>query len=391
MNAPERSPSLPVTLTVLGVSMMTIMANATISPSLPGLSEAFSSTANIETLSGMVLSLPSLAVVLSTSLFGYVADHVRTPALLAATLVLYSVGGTSGFWAQTMPQLLIGRFFLGVGVAGIMTLATMLAGNLWAGNSRDSFMGQLGAAISLGGVIFLLLGGGLAAFGWRWPFLIYLTALPLAVAAAVVIPDVTKRQPTSQTTNSEKLPLGAVAEIASIAFFAMVVFYIIPTRLPFLMQERGFNAPFLVGAAIAALTAASIPASLGYRNLRETFGPLMIFALSFSVLGSGLFLIAVTTTIIPVFIGTTLMGLGLGLVMPNQNSWMMSRVPSSARGRAAGYLTTAVFAGQFVSPLIAGLLSVIMSTSSVFAVYALTLFCMSVILGILQVTRNIPQ
>lgn len=63
-----------VTAAVLLLAAMTMMANATISPSLPGLRDHYAHVPGIDTLAGLVVTLPSLAVVLTASLMGALAD-----------------------------------------------------------------------------------------------------------------------------------------------------------------------------------------------------------------------------------------------------------------------------------------------------------------------------
>lgn len=38
--------------------------------------------------------------------------------------------------------------------------------------------------------------------------------------------------------------------------------------------------------------------------------------------------------------------------MPNMSIWLMTTVPEAIRGRALGDLSTAVFLGQFLSPIV---------------------------------------
>ncbi len=372
-NMPDgMSPKPLVAATVLAVSSLTIMANATIAPSLPGLAAAFSDVPAIETLSGLVLSLPSLAIILTAAIFGSLADRVSRRRLLAFAMTLYAVGGASGFFATTMIELLVGRVALGVGVAGTMTIATMLAADLWTGRARVQFMGRQAAAISAGGIVFLLLGGWLAESSWRGPFLIYLLAMPIAVATWIVLPE---RETPSHEVGAPRQPIewGAVAPIAGLGFFTMVMFYIIPTRLPFLMAEIGLTAPATSGLAIAAVTATSIVSALSFPPLRAKLSPLFLFAFSYFLMAISYALIATATGLGQIIAGTLIAGLGLGATMPNQNSWLMSKVNESTRGRAAGVLTTFVFAGQFASPMIAGLLSALVSLGTVFALFSIAL------------------
>lgn len=121
-------------------ALLIVMANATISPSLPGLATTFADTPGIETLAGMVLSLPSLAIILTAALFRWLADRIDRRKLLPAVMVVYALGGASALLASTMSEILAGRSVLGIGVAGTMTLVTKLAADLWSGQARAQFL-----------------------------------------------------------------------------------------------------------------------------------------------------------------------------------------------------------------------------------------------------------
>ena len=45
-------------------------------------------------------------------------------------------------------------------------------------------------------------------------------------------------------------------------------------------------------------------------------------------------------------------GLGMGIMIPNANIWVMQLAPIEIRGREIGRLTTFWFLGQFLSPLL---------------------------------------
>ena len=46
-----------------------------------------------------------------------------------------------------------------------------------------------------------------------------------------------------------------------------------------------------------------------------------------------------------------LVGMGMGLLMPNLNTWLLSVTPESTRGAAVGLMSSSVFIGQFFSPV----------------------------------------
>ena len=108
----ETPPSRAVTLAVLGLASMTIMANATVASSLPGLRAHYADVAHIDTLAGLIVTLPSLAIVLSAGLMGVLIDRWDRQKLLVVTAVLYAVGGTSGLWTDSVWAMLAGRLLI---------------------------------------------------------------------------------------------------------------------------------------------------------------------------------------------------------------------------------------------------------------------------------------
>ncbi|MEM9757264.1 MAG: MFS transporter, partial [Pseudomonadota bacterium] len=322
-------------------------------------------------LAGLVLSLPSLAIILTAGFFGWLSDKVDRRTLLPAAMVLYALGGASGLLASTMTEILAGRIVLGIGVAGVMTLVTKLAADLWAGADRARFLGWQAAAMSGGGIIFLLAGGSLAELTWRGPFAIYALALPLAVVVIRVLPGSPATTPNDQ--GAGQMPWSFMVGLGAVAFFGMVMFYVVPTRLPFLLTDIGVTAPTAAGVAIAGMTAAGMPGALLFGRIKQVLSHEAIFALSFALMAAGYGIISQAQSLPMVIAGTLTAGLGLGPLIPNQTTWLMSRIPVEVRGRAAGLLTTVVFAGQFASPLVAGVLATRMGMHEVFLVFAVLL------------------
>ena len=58
-------PGRRLTVSVLLLAAMTIMANATIAPSLPGLKAHFADVGGIDTLAGLIVTLPEIWLVVS--------------------------------------------------------------------------------------------------------------------------------------------------------------------------------------------------------------------------------------------------------------------------------------------------------------------------------------
>ncbi|MFD2103427.1 MFS transporter [Tabrizicola soli] len=395
-HAQETPPSGAVTAAVLGLASMTIMANATVASSLPGLREHYAGVPHIDTLAGLIVTLPSLAIVLSAGVMGVLIDRWDRQKLLVLTAALYCIGGTSGLWAESLWGMLAGRLALGLGVAGTMNLGMTWAGDLWHGPARARFLGMQGAAISAAGIVFMLAGGALASLHWRGAFAVYALILPIAALAFVVLGprarqmQAARGRPADRSTSSARFPWAAYAFIAPLAFLFQTAFYVTPTRLPFHLEALGVTSPFVVGALMAALVAVSAPMSLMYGRIRARLSAMVIFGLSFALIGLGFLAHATASGWQGVLAGSMIGGLGMGISMPNYTTWFMARVPATMRGRASGLLTTAFFLGQFASPLASAPLVAAFGLAGTFAVVGGALIALGGGLWALHVLRPEP-
>ena len=394
----ETPPTRAVTMAVLGLASMTIMANATVASSLPGLRQHYAEVPHIDTLAGLIVTLPSLAIVLSAGGMGALIDRWDRQKLLALTAALYLIGGTSGLWAESLTGILIGRLILGLGVAGTMTLGMTWASDLWQGPARARFMGLQGAAISAAGIVFMLAGGALASLHWRGAFAVYAMIVPIAALALVKLAPHSRRltaeragSVTRKAVSAERFPWAAYAFIGPLAFIFQVAFYITPTRLPFLLEGLGVRSPLVVGALMAALVVVSAPMSLMYGRIRQRLSAMTIFGLSYALIGAGFLCHATASSWQGVLAGSLIAGLGMGISMPNYMTWFMARVPATMRGRASGLLTTAFFLGQFASPLVSAPLVALLGLAATFGVVGGTLVLLGAALAGFHLLRPEPD
>lgn len=343
-----------VLATLLATSSLTVMAGATIAPSLPGLAAHFADVPNAGTLARLALTLPALLIAVGAPVAGAIVDRMGPRRVLLASLVLYVAGGTSGLWVPDLWSLLVGRLALGLAVAGVMTATTTLIAIYYPGTARDRVLGLQGFAMSIGGVVFLSLGGVLAEGDWRLPFAIY--ALPL-----LILPVATLRIRGSddsalpRTGASEPTPALALAtrygSLYAIAFAAMLLFYVVPTQVPFLLGSIGLTDAALAGYAIALSTVASAATSLLAARLQRSVRAWPILTAMFGLLGLGLLGAGFADGFAAICVAMLVIGAGAGLIMPVLSGMVLARADPATRGRAIGGLSTAIFLGQFLSPL----------------------------------------
>lgn len=349
------SDSLSIKLTLLLTSTLTVMSGATIAPSLPAMQEHFANTENVEYWVRLVLTIPALFIAVGGLISGQLVDRIGRKPLLITSTLLYGVAGSSGFILNSLVTILIGRALLGLAVAGIMTGVTTLIADYYTGQKRANFMGWQSTFMSLGGVIFLSLGGFIADFNWRFPFLIYLSALSILVAIILTLYEpnrkLGKNIEEKKTRYKDKMPLKLLTLIYGIALLYMIGFYTIPVQIPFYLQNLSNSNATASGLAIAASTLASAIASLRYGFVKEHLSFVTITIFAFSIAAIGYLIIGNAVSYQIVLLGLIVTGLSFGLLMPNLNVWLSTSVHNSLRGRALGGLTSFFFLGQFLSPI----------------------------------------
>ncbi len=367
------------------------MSGATIGPVLPLMSEAFAETPNAAFLTRLVLTMPALFIVIFSPLAGYLVDRFGRKTLLLSATLLYGVSGSAGVWLDSLTAILVSRALLGISVAGVMTVCITLIGDYYKGEERQRVMGMQNAFMAFGGVLFITGGGILADISWRAPFLIYASALLLIPVIWIYISE-PARLPTSGDDpahdRSRTISLLTTALIVSMAFFGMAMFYMIPVHIPFLLDRFGDMSSTRIGLALSSFVLMGAVISLNFHHFLRRMTYPAIYLLCFFLLGSGYILISFSGSYHQVFLGMVIGGIGSGLLMPNSSIWLLSEAPEHLRGRISGMLTTAVFLGQFLSPVMTQPLVDVLSITSGFLIVGTFTALVSLLIAVTILIKN---
>ncbi|MGO2319115.1 MAG: MFS transporter [Vibrio toranzoniae] len=341
-------------LCLLLISTLTVMSNATIAPALPGLADEFSGIPSADLLVKMLLPLPALFVVVFAPILGWTADRFgRKEQIIVATIV-FAVTGAAGAQLQSLESILISRAILGICVAGLMTAVTALITDYYTGNKRSQFMGLQQAFSNIGGIIFIVTAGYLANISARLPFYIYAMAILLVPLVVLSLRD--RQSAHSHSNRSQEVTnvrwKGPLIGCAIFIFCHMVVFYILPTQIPFFMTDIGIDDPSLSGLAIGMGTFTAAITGVFFGKLESKIKSYGVSLIGFLFMSLAMLVLSQTTSFGLVMLGCGLMGVCMGLIMPNFMVKSMELVPSAKRGLASGVLTSSIFIGQFISPFI---------------------------------------
>jgi MFS family permease len=380
-------------LMLLLLSALTVMAGATLAPALPEVRLNFIDTLNIDLLVRLTLTITPLFIAIGAPVMGVIVDKWGRKNLLLVTTLLYGIAGSAGFFLDSLEAILVSRAVLGIAVAGIMTTATTLIADYYQGEQRNKVMGYQGSFLAYGGIVFLLIGGYLASIGWQYPFLIYFLAFILVPGIWIYLyePDRSNEISTLEnkqtTSNSSRIYLTlGVSYFLTLVF--QVFFYFILTELPFFLSSSLLLSPELIGIVLASATFSAGTFSLLYKQFKSHFDFITIFSASFLSSGVGFFLIFFSSDILGIVLSLLILGIGLGLFVPNSTVWITSITPKSSRGLVLSIFTSFLFLGQFLSPFVSQLLLEYVSFAEMFAFGGLLLFSIGVAYLIVKYAMN---
>lgn len=335
-------------LTLLLLAMTTMMSNVAIVTTLPHFKDHFTNVENIEFLSRMMLTTPSLSIAFLAPFLGHFVHNFGKKRAAILALFLFGVFGSAGLFLDSMDMFLLSRGLFGVAVAILMIVTTSLVGDYFHGEARHKFMGLQSAFISLGGVTFVIGGGLLSDTQWRYPFGIYLIGfllIPLAFKF-IIGKEHHDLQEGDENLNSN------LFFIYFLAFSLMVIFYIMPTQMPFLIINHFGASGTLTGAIIATAFLSNALGAITFSKIKKRFTFGKIYILGLFIISVGFVLIGLVNNVYLFFFTSPIMGFGGGLLMTNVSAWMLSKAHHTKRVKASGYMTSSLFMGQFFSPIV---------------------------------------
>ncbi len=168
----------------------------------------------------------------------------------------------------------------------------------------------------------------------------------------------------------------------------ITLFYFTFTELPFFLSSSLLLNPELIGIVLASATFSAGTFSLLYKQIKSHFDFITIYSASFLSSGVGFFLIFLSRDILGIVLSLLIIGIGLGLFVPNSTVWITSITPKSSRGLVLSVFTSFLFLGQFISPFVSQSLLKYASFGEMFAIGSLLLFSIGVAYLIVKYSLN---
>lgn len=347
----ERLAGLPQSLLLLLGSCLPVLGAVLLAPVLPRMQVHFAETPGATALVPIALTIPALVIALLAPFAGLIADRLGRKPLLLTSMVLYGVCGLLPLWLDSLSAIVLSRAGLGLAEAGIMTCCTTLMGDYYSGARRERLFALQMVATSLSAAVFIAAGGVLGQDDWRMPFVLYAAGFIFLPLMARLLWEPQGHPPQQVVEPSQGFPWAALLPLYVLTLLAGISLFIVPVQAGYLLNLLHVDAPQQIGMTMGANQLGVLAGALGFRLLAGV-RPANLLLLAFATAGAGGLLMAYSGNHAMVIIAVLVNGLGIGLMLPTLITWVMAQVDFAQRGRATGGFTAALFAGEFLSPLV---------------------------------------
>jgi MFS family permease len=360
---------------ILAATAIALLATPLAAPAMPEIAKIFAEQAQTEAFARAVLasisflpgepnaiflvkfillSVPALFIIIGAPFTGWLSDNWGRKSLLNASLLIFGLAGVSGYFAESFLLMFAGRAVLGLAIAGIKTATIAMVGDYYEGAKRQKVISWQGSATKVGGFMFMFLGGFLANVNWQVPFLGYALAFLLLPSALFALGE---SLPATDAATGPKavsaLPFWPCTYVFVSATLASGLFFITPVQLPFFLTAAFDASPLQTGSAVGVGNTVGAIVALTYYRFKHSLNYVAIYAVIFLSMSAGYFVLTLMPSYATSLIAMCIGGIGFGLYIPNHSSWILAVVGPERRGYGVGLVTTAMFLGQFLAPIVA--------------------------------------
>ncbi|HEX4240156.1 MAG TPA: MFS transporter [Steroidobacteraceae bacterium] len=310
----------------------------------------------------LIVSVAGFGMIFGGLFSGRVLERAGVRAFTVASLVIYGVCGTLGWFLATPLGLGASRFALGIGGVFFSTAALALTAATFTGEARSRVIGLQQATSQVVNVCAVFIVGALVAVtGWRGAFLLYgafAVALLLLALAGVRTPAAAETAIESEAApGAVQGPPGFAALIAPVCALTtlMGILTVIPmAQLPFALAGRGIGTPQQVSVVLGANFVLAAVSAMSFARLKTRFGKRATFMTGLTVGMIGTALMGVAASIPSACAAAALAGFGTGIYNTYVFDHGVEISPPAYHGRAAGLLFAFMFFGAAINPLVAG-------------------------------------
>ncbi|MGF1485767.1 MAG: MFS transporter [Prochloraceae cyanobacterium] len=359
---------------IIGITLMAILGSSSIGPVLPTMAEDL----NIpHEQIGLVITAFVVPIAIGTPISGVLADRFGRKPILIPALCLFAIAGVACAFATNFRTLLELRFLQGIGAAPLESLALTLISDLYAGKRLTAAMAFNASAIGISLALYPLISGTLTTFGWNYPFLLPIAAIPIAFLAlfGLKIPRLPKQKDFNLKTYwieigrsiNNRLAIGSLCGIIALFVLLFGPYF---TYIPIFASDNLGASAVAIGIIQASMALSLAFVSSQIALFPQFISEITLIKISFLVYSLALIITPVVNNIWLLFLPSVLFGAAHGMSFPATQAILGQLAPVGSKAGFMAVNATVLSLAQALGPLLAGGAFLVWGINGVFVVGA---------------------
>ena len=343
-------------LIIFFITIISIMGVSTVLPTLPEIERVF----HLNTIEvGLVLTVFTLPGVFLAPLAGVIVDKYGRKSILIPSLLLFGIAGVACAFAPSFHILLVLRVIQGIGLSALNLLTNILITDMYKGSERTKMLGYNAMVLGFGTGCMPLLGGILAEFDWRFPFLASGIAIPVSLASFFI-----KYMPLARISSlytyyqeaKKAITSLRVAYLFLLAFGTFLIVYgPIATYYPLYASALFSLSPLWIGITYSAFALTTALATTILPSLLQRTTSLVLLRFSHTIYMFSMTAFLLTFTKESLIVPLMLYGFAQGLNYPNLVTLVSGEATDTNRGIMLALQGMIFRLSQTTAPLIFGI------------------------------------
>ncbi len=349
-------PGWALLLLILGVTAVGQLSFVAVPPVLPELAAALGVS---RSAIGLVQGMVAFAGIFFAAYMGYLLDRFGRRRVVRWSLLLFGTAGSACFFAGDFWVILGLRLVQGIGASTLLSVGIVLIGDQFEGHRRRWAMGLNVTAITVAGTLGPIAAGAIGEGGPFRPFLLYLIAFPVWIAARRLPEPAHAPVPQPPLEHLREAlgdlrrrhRLGDFLGLLPLSMSTLLVYYGLSQALTPLFLEREFGLGTTQRGLVLAVGAAmsSVASALAGR-LGARLRPATIISFSLPLLMAGFIAVGLAPSLWVVGLGVGLIGCGYGFLVPVLMGFATSVGQPRFRGILVGTYVSGNRVGMFAGP-----------------------------------------
>lgn len=323
---------------------------------LPKIDAALAHNANESFLVKQLIGVVGLAMVVAAPLSGFLVNRIGLNRLLTVSLIIYVITGAAGLYIDDLYWLLFSRLGVGITGATIQVACLTLINTRLNETERARWMGRHFGTTMLTTLLIHPIVGFLGDMSWRLPFAIYLGGLLLLPVVSRLSLSTSVAHESDSQANAISISLAEQSQLEKLswheklpwrhALLALVlggIAYLPTIYASYLLRGIGVADTKTVAFILTADALAGVGMAMLYGRVRRLLSYFHVFIISLFVACCGAIVSGFAQSIVGIFIGLALIGLGNGWFVPNLMTSLGQAIPKSHQGRAVGLVKASTY------------------------------------------------